>query len=69
MTITCCRDCDRRHCGCHSICEEYKRQRKELDEYKVRAAEQNRLTSYTMKTLRDATYIPRKHKQYFRKHW
>ena len=33
--ISCCKDCipPKRHPGCHSTCEEYQKERKELDEY------------------------------------
>lgn len=32
--ITCCKDCQNRHLNCHSSCEIYLEQRKELEVYK-----------------------------------
>ena len=32
--ITCCKDCQNRHLNCHSSCELYLEQRKELEVYK-----------------------------------
>lgn len=29
--IECCKDCLKRHTGCHSTCEDYKREKAELD--------------------------------------
>lgn len=29
--IGCCKDCLKRHSGCHSTCEDYKREKAELD--------------------------------------
>lgn len=32
MKITCCRGCEKRFVGCHSICIDYQNQKKHLDE-------------------------------------
>lgn len=32
MKITCCRGCEERFVGCHSICVDYQNQKKNLDE-------------------------------------
>lgn len=31
MKITCCKDCTKRHIGCHASCEDYIKQKTELD--------------------------------------
>lgn len=33
--IDCCKGCERRHQGCHSTCEDYKKQSAELDELRT----------------------------------
>ena len=35
MTIKCCMNCKERSVGCHSVCEKYIAERKELDEYRA----------------------------------
>jgi len=42
MGITCCKDCAKRYLGCHDKCEDYLKQRKELDELnkKIKAQKQ-----------------------------
>jgi hypothetical protein len=36
MLSTCCRDCEKRIIGCHSICEDYKQYQDELQKVKQR---------------------------------
>lgn len=33
--ISCCKGCERRHQGCHSTCEDYKRESAELEELRT----------------------------------
>lgn len=44
--IECCRDCQKRHAGCHSTCEDYKREKAELEE--LRSAMQAQKDSDTI---------------------
>lgn len=44
--IDCCRDCTKRHTGCHASCEDYKREKSELDE--LRSAMQAQKDSDTL---------------------
>lgn len=51
MTITCCKDCGDRHCGCHSTCEKYITQRAALDEYNEQRRKENEANKYVLRTL------------------
>ncbi len=42
-TITCCKDCNKRYVGCHCDCDEYKKQKKEYEEIKLK----RHVTRYT----------------------
>ena len=45
--IECCKDCPKRHAGCHATCEDYKREIEELDELRtVIRAEKNASNIY-----------------------
>lgn len=37
--ITCCKDCKDRYVGCHSNCEEYKKQKEKYEEEKLKRNE------------------------------
>jgi len=38
---SCCYKCERRHIGCHSVCEDYKRYRKLLDAFREKREREN----------------------------
>lgn len=42
-TIRCCKDCDKRHLGCHTQCETYKEQKKNFEETKAEWRKQKEL--------------------------
>lgn len=39
--ITCCKDCDKRHCNCHASCKDYIQEKQELEEYNSIVKEQS----------------------------
>ena len=46
--IECCRDCQKRHAGCHSTCDDYKREKAELEELNsARRTKANADAAYT----------------------
>lgn len=65
VIITCCKDCTDRQRGCHSTCETYKKQRAELDEYKIREAAQREAYSYRMQVLKEASAVPFHKRRYY----
>lgn len=42
MNFKCCINCEKRHPGCHSHCEEYLQAKEEHDEYKAKMLDEKR---------------------------
>ena len=55
-----CRDCDRRHSGCHSDCEGYAEYKKELERQRVRRVKREIAAREEMKTRLEQTRGRRK---------
>lgn len=50
-SIKCCKDCTKRHIGCHSDCERYNKEKSDNDKYKAI------VQSHKDKIIRDRAYV------------
>lgn len=45
MSITCCKDCSKRHPGCHSKCSKYIKEKSEWEEIRAKAHREQAYTT------------------------
>ena len=63
MTINCCKDCEKRHVGCHGVCQEYISQKAEHDAQREREYRKKSIQSGLVSQTEGAVYKANKRRR------